>query len=69
MKNQILSDIKNTGKSAPVKVEFIYTREKEIAAIHLFTKKGLITYNRSGMDFTPAGDSAYWDSSWFGNYE
>lgn len=69
MKNKMIYESTPSDKSNPVKIEFVYTDNKEIAAIHLFTKGSLITYNRSGMDFTPAGDSAFWDASWFGNYE
>jgi hypothetical protein len=69
MKNKIIYNSTQTDRINPIKIELVYTDQKEVAAVHLFTKKGLFSYNRSGMDFTPAGDSAFWDASWFGNYE
>lgn len=69
MKNKMIYESTPSDKANPVKIEFVYTDKKEIAAVHLFIQGGLFSYNRSGMDFTPAGDSAFWDANWFGNYE
>lgn len=69
MENKIIYNTTKSDRTNPIKIEIVYTDQKEVAAVHLFTKKGLFSYNRSGMDFTPAGDSAFWDASWFGNYE
>jgi hypothetical protein len=69
MKNKTVFTAAQTDKVNPVKIEFVYSDNKEIAAVQVFTKGGLFSYNSSGMELISAGESADWDASWFENYD
>jgi hypothetical protein len=65
MKNKTIFTAAQTDKVNPRKIELVYTDSKEIAAVQVFTKGGMFSYNSSGMELTPAGETADWDASWF----
>ncbi|MCU7548454.1 hypothetical protein OCK74_04970 [Chitinophagaceae bacterium LB-8] len=69
MKNKTIYTSAQTEKIKPLKIELVYTDSKEIAAVQVFTKGGMFSYNSSGMELVPAGENADWDASWFENYE
>jgi hypothetical protein len=69
MKNKTIFTAETTGKVNPIKIELVYTDRKEIAAVQVFTKGGMFSYNSSGMELVPAGENTDWDASWFENYD
>lgn len=65
MKNKTVFTAAQTDKVNPIKIEFVYSDQKEIAAVQVFTRGGVFSYNSGGMDLVPTGEHADWDASWF----